>query len=295
MIRIPIFYRSVLLLFCTAAGALLIGCGNSRAEDTLCETSIFSWEATYITKESEPLLSKAMTALSCKSIYQAIPKATPEALVLDFLSRRKEQDQNVYYLTGEPEWGIEPDARHMKESIQTVCNWNEQSDDGAGFTGIVWDIEPYLLDTWDDDPKHHLTQFALNCAEAYELAHEQNLLIIICIPNFYDRISLEDVLEALIRSGCDAIAVMNYDKTDEAGQIAAEASLADRHGKALINITELQKPGFHHLTEKNTYYQDGYHAVEESWDRLRQEYPDSRLGFSWHYLKPALELIDKED
>ena len=113
-IQTYIIYRFFLFLFCVTAGVLLIGCGNSQAEDLLCETSIFSWEATYITEENETLLADAMNALSCRSIYQHIPKATPEGLVLDFLARRKEQGQYVYYLTGEPEWGIEPDARHMK-------------------------------------------------------------------------------------------------------------------------------------------------------------------------------------
>lgn len=291
-------YRFFLLL-ATAAAALLFGCGSSRAEDVLCETSIFSWEATYITEEKEDLLAKAMDALSCRTIYQHIPKATPEPLVLDYLARRRALGQYVFYLAGEPEWAVEPDARHMKEAIQTVSRWNEDAqkehaEEEIGFAGIVWDIEPYLLDTWEDDPRGHLEQFAANCAGVYDLAHRQDLFIIICIPNFYDRISLEEPLESLIQSGCDAVAVMNYDKTDESGQIAVEAILTARHDKALIHITELQKPGYHQLTEKNTYYYDGFQAVEESWDRLRKEYPDSRLGFSWHYLKPVLELMEKE-
>jgi len=281
-------------LFCTVGGTILFGYKNIRGEDILCDTSIFSWEADYITEENESLVSDAMNTLSCKSIYQYIPEATPEALVLDYLVRRKEQNQNVFYLAGEAEWGIEPDARHMRETIETVGIWNKKAANGTGFAGIVWDIEPYLLDAWEDATKDCMEQFTNNCVDAYQAAQEQNLLIIVCIPNFYDRIALEEPLELLIQSGCDAIAVMNYDKTDETGQIAAEARLAAKHNKALIHITELQEPGYHHLTEKNTYYHDGFHAVEKSWDQLRQNYPDSRLGFSWHYLKPALELMDKE-
>ena len=88
-----ICYRFILLLFFTATGALLIGCGNSQSEDILSETSIFSWDASYITEENEALLSDTMNALSCTSIYQQIPKATPTGLVLDFLLRRNRQGQ----------------------------------------------------------------------------------------------------------------------------------------------------------------------------------------------------------
>lgn len=283
------------MLCCTATGAFLLGCGNSYAEDMLCNTSIFSWEASYITEENEPLVSDAMNRLACSSIYQYIPHATPEPLVLDFLNRRHQQGHQVYYLAGESEWGIEDDAGHMKKVIETVCNWNNNAEDDAGFTGIVWDIEPYLLDDWEENKHDYMERFSKNCIDAYQLAHKQNLNIIICIPNFYDAIRLQDPLESLIQSGCDAVAVMNYDKTDEISQIAGEAQLIAKHQKVLINITELQKPGYHHLTEQNTYYYDGFHAVEESWTQLEQAYPNIRLGFSWHYLKPALELLEKEE
>lgn len=289
------YQRIISLLCCTAAGALLLGCGNSHAEDTLCNTGIFSWEATYITEENEALVSDAMKTLSCSSIYQYLPRATPEPLVLSFLERRHQQDQDVYYLAGESEWGIEADARHMKETIETVCNWNNKAEGDAGFAGIVWDIEPYLLDTWKGNEQVCMEQFTKNCIDAYASAHKQNLHVIVCIPNFYDAIRLQDPLESLIESGCDAIAVMNYDKTDEISQIAGEAHLAAKYRKTLINITELQKPGYHHLTEQNTYYYDGIQAVEENWEQLKQAYPDIRLGFSWHYLKPALELLGKEE
>ena len=42
---------------------------------------------------------------------------------------------------------------------------------------------------------------------------------------------MEESLEKLIQSGCDAVAVMNYDKTDEAGQISGEAELAAKKGR----------------------------------------------------------------
>ena len=99
----------------------------------------------------------------------------------------------------------------------------------------------------------------------------------------------------MVQKGCDGIAVMNYDKRDEAGQIAGEMELAEKYKKGIIHITEMQKPGYHSLTEQNTYYYDGFDAVLESWERLRQEYPYEYLGFSWHYLKPCLHLMEKEE
>ena len=83
--------------------------------------------------------------------------------------------------------------------------------------------------TVDTDPVTVMAQFVQNAAKAYEAAKEQNLLVILCIPNFYDSMGMEQSLEKLVRSGCDAVAVMNYDKTDEAGQIFEEAAIAEKN------------------------------------------------------------------
>ena len=138
-----------------------------------------------------------------------------------------------------------------------------------------------------------MEQYEKNCEAAYQKAKEYHLAVILCIPNDYDSSGLTEGLEQLIRTGCDGIAVMNYQKQDEAGQIATEVELAVKYEKAVINITELQKPGYHKLTEENTYYYDGLDAVEESWERLRERWDYPGLGFSWHYLKVAIKLAER--
>ena len=49
------------------------------------------------------------------------------------------------------------------------------------------------------------------------------------------------------------------------------------------------------MTEKNTYYYDGIGAVKESFEKLKKEFDYPKLGFSWHYMRPALELMDREE
>lgn len=283
-----VFFLSLCFIVCFTGG-----CGKVKenAEERICKTSIFSWEEEYLLSETEDEAGQAMKALGCEAVYQQIPEDTDLDIIRDYLKRRREAGQDVYCLAGESKWAVEKDGESMLRIVETVSQWNKAIKKDEKFCGIVWDVEPYLLERWDTDPVTVMAQFVQNAAEAYKAAEEQELLVILCIPNFYDAAGMEGPLEELIQSGCDAVAVMNYDKTDEAGQIAGEAAIAARYGKGLIHITEMQKPGTHELEPHNTYYYDGFEAVKKSWEHLKEEIPNENMGFSWHYLKPVLELL----
>ncbi len=276
------------------ASLMLTGCSwrEKKAEDFVSETSIFSWEEEYILPEMEDDVEKAMEKLNCKAVYQQITQEAEETQVLDYLKRRKEKGQRVYYLAGASDWGVEEDGASMLEAVRITAEWNKKSGTEGGFAGIVFDVEPYLLEEWDDNQESCMEQYAANCIQAYQSAREEKLAVIICIPNFYDRIGLSALLEKIIEEGCDGIAVMNYNKKNEAGQIEEELRLAEKYGKGILNITEMQMQGYHGLTEENTYYDDGFEAVADSWEKLKAKYPYKRLGFSWHYLRPCLQLME---
>ena len=92
----------------------------------------------------------------------------------------------------------------------------------------------------------------------------------------------------------DAVAVMNYDKSDEIGQIDREMELSMRAGKRLIHIYELQRPGLHDLTERNTYYSDGLTAVWASRDTLSAHFDYEWLSFALHDYTALRELMKGE-
>lgn len=255
--------------------------------------SLFSWEGEYLEPDRENDVMYIMDKLGCDVIYQEIPSDVQEDMLLDYLSRRAQAGQEVYYLTGDARWGLAGGDTNLLAAVEKVKDWNDRAGKGRGFTGIVFDVEPYLLEEWDDDREAVMEQYVGNMTRAYEAAGAEDLSVIVCIPNFYDRIHLEQQLESLVQNACDAIAVMNYDKSDEAGQIFVEVLLAEKYEKGILNIIELQKPGFHELTEENTYYHDGIEAAGESFIRLKERFPYDKLGFSWHYLKPALEIAEE--
>ncbi len=64
---------------------------------------------------------------------------------------------------------------------------------------------------------------------------------------------------------------MNYHKENEIENIAAEITFCQKYKKmSFVCIAEFQKPGFHDLTEQNTYYMDGLVAAQNNWQRIYQ-------------------------
>ena len=159
--------------------------------------------------------------------------------------------------------------------------------------GLMADVEPYLLEDWDDEEGRAdlLDRYAQGVETAYRYAQENGLELLLCVPSFYDS-ACPELLDRIVSDGCDGIAVMNYDRTDEYGQMADEVELAREHGKRVICIAELQAPGRHELTEINTYYGVGLRPLLASWEVLADRFDYSGLSFSYHYYAPLLELLE---
>ena len=164
----------------------------------------------------------------------------------------------------------------------------------SGLAGLMLDVEPYLTSVYKKNRQNAMDRFSEAMRNTYAYAREMGVPLIICIPHFYDIIGFDEELKELIEEGSDAVAVMNYDKSDEIGQIDMEMELSMRAGKRLIHIYELQRPGLHDLTERNTYYPDGLPAVWASRDTLSAHFGYEGLSFALHDYTALRELMKGE-
>lgn len=253
--------------------------------------AMYSWSSSYVEPRKEDLLQQVMELTNCNTLYQDFSSSTTPEEAADFLSRRAEAGQSVWYLCGDASWGIEPDAASMLEEIERALYLQSESD--VKFEGIQFDVEPYCLDDFDENADAYFAQYVENCKTAYAAAHAAGLKVELCVPYWYDSsYGYNDQLEDLIANACDSIAVMNYYKNDkEIKHIASELELCRKYDKPIVNITEMQKPGTHGLTENNTYYHDGVEAVEEMWSEMEAYFGYEKLGYSYHYLNTMVELF----
>lgn len=283
------------IMYCIIFSFLFVLCFNLYSVDAKVKdysNSVFSWDSDYMLSKNFDRLDKVMKELDCSVIYQSVPRSTSKSTVKKFLEHNSKVGNSVWYLTGDSSWATEDNAKHMKDEIKRVASLNKSVSKKSKFRGIVFDVEPYVTSEWKQDKKACMIKYVKNCSSAYKLAKKNNLKVILCIPFHYDNSGLNKYLEKLIKTGCDGVAVMNYNKNDEVGQIKNELTYAKKYNKFLLNIVEMQRPGTHDLTDNNTYYNDGISGAKELWRKIRNSYKYSKIGFSWHYLSVLDSIID---
>ena len=243
---------------------------------------LFSWSDSVLEEENAKQMFGLMKKYGLTVLYQRFPYDISDETLDAFFELASAYNVSIYYLTGEPEWALEANGEKMCNEVERASKLNERITGNVHLSGIIMDTEPYLLDSWESKENIVMDLYVSAMEHAYEKAADNELSFIACIPYFYDQKGYEDELWKLAVSGCDALAVMNYCKRDEAGQIKTEMEFARRAGKAIIVIYELQKPGIYGLNEVNTYFNDGPGAVEESVNELGKIYGKDSFMYSMH-------------
>lgn len=251
---------------------------------------VFSWnQANASDPAAREEMLGAVLSLGIREIYQEMDSAAAPG----FLRRAGELGLDVYLLAGRPEWGLQRNGKNMMAQVDRVAELAAGMGQSAP-KGLVLDVEPYLTDEYRKRPKPAMSRFLDALRKTYAHAQAKGVRLIVCIPYFYDENGFEDILSGIITQASDGVAIMNYKKTDEPGQVEYELELARQAGKRVIHIFELQPPGTHDLTERNTYYGDGLGAVWDSAARLQSRFAYERLDFALHELSSLQELLKGE-
>ena len=256
--------------------------------------ALFSWKTSEVV-EGHKELFETMEKLELNKLYQGFSRDLKNDQIEAFLVEAEKNDIEVSLLAGDPTWALDKKGKSMIETIDRVVEINSKLDKASGIKSILFDVEPYTLKEWTGDNKEKIMNNFVRAMKAtYKKAQAEDIEVILCIPFYYDNMGFSKQLKELIKSGCDSVAVMNYFKSKEAHNIEREARYAQRYGKKLINIYELQAPGKHGLEEKNTYYNQGIEAVEESFVNIKNELVDKDISIGFHEYRAVKEILDRE-
>lgn len=255
---------------------------------------LFSWDAAVLEEEEAAALAECIRLAEVGEIYQEFPESwLLSGQAGQFVQRMHRLGVAVYALTGAPEWAYDSEGADLIAALKQVADYNAAQREANRITGVMVDVEPYLLEEWDagDGEREALMDTYLKgMRAAYVYALRNDLELWVCVPTFYD-VTNPEMLENLVALACDGVAVMNYNREDEYGQIKAEVELAERYGKRVLCIYELQRAGSHDLQEINTYAQLGLEALWQSAQELEQDFAYEALGFAYHYYKPLKTML----
>lgn len=273
------------------------------------EAGLFSWSGEEVNKTDGAIFS-LMKQEGLNALYQNFSsKNSRQTQMSIFVEMAMEQDIVVYDLTGDASWGLDPSGERLCEAVRETASYNRRirrkflarrAADGKPWdvipqlAGIVFDVEPYTLEEWEKAPDEVMESFVFGMKEAYALAKDYHLEVIVCVPWYYEDKGQKEELEELIKNGCDRIAVMNYYRGAEIKNIATELELTKKYGKDLITIYELQKADESSVKEINTYYDLGLDGLKRNYSDVRDAYPGQPISIALHDYSALKEVLKNE-
>ena len=263
-------------------------------EETKKISSLFIWDIEDIYFSE---LKNVVDYLNINTIYADVGLYDHMNLAIsefEFLMQFvQSEDIELFALTGDENGLDDENSSEINDLIDTVREYNQQAKNKIA--GISVDLEFYLTDAYlngsEEDKQALFSEYVDFMKTSYNYAKQNDLKFAVCIPNWYDNLN-EQKLEELIKDGCDYVQVMNYEKSGMTDNISKEIELAKKYSKTIENIAELQAPNdVNGVTNDLTFYNDGIDACIQKFDEIQNTYQYNKLGFSYHYYIPAVELI----
>lgn len=246
---------------------------NNKEKITLYSWSSSAWQ------EKKEHLFEVIESRHITDLYQEFtPQFLKEKKDL-FLRELMDKEVDVFYLTGAPEWGRNKNAEAIKKEIDKVVEFN--SSVKYKIKGIVFDIEPYQ-DLEDGEFNESMLKTYKEAIEkGYRYAKEKNLMFILCIPTWYDKVS-KSLLKEIIQNA-DRIELMNYALKDSLENMEQEMIYAKELKKEITNIYQVD---FNYNIEEDEE-EDGifysYKEMTEDFKKMQKKYNYEKLWIGYHY------------
>ena len=248
----------------------------------------FSWDHLPDEEDVECLVSNNIT-----EIYQYLKPEYSDEEIVSFLGRMSDKGIDVYILDGEPSWSYKENFRYAEAVIDRIAYINNYVSRRERILGVVYDIEPYVLDKWHSTPRLIMDEYIENIKALRDKIERRgyNIEMCICVPYSFDLMGYEEHLYNLIECS-DQVYVLNYNKTNEIEDIRTEMEISERLGRRIVTVYELQ-PGLLSQTNNSvTYYKDGLGAIKTSYDNMLSAYEGNKLGIAYHTLDYLKVLSD---
>ncbi|GAB6990485.1 hypothetical protein [Paenibacillus pini] len=204
-----------------------------------------------------------------------------------FITAATTKGISVHALDGTPDWAYKKKRSEGNDLLKWVIDYNNGSVDGARFTGIQFDVEPYQLQRWKRDQNEVVREWSDNMDSWIAEGSSHGLYMSAAVPFWLDETRAADGSESLSRwmiRKFDAVAVMSYRDSGQGMYDLARNELkqADKLGKSVWIGLELarSKEGAH-----VSFFRKDVPIMEEEMktaNRLGEEHP-SFAGIAVHH------------
>jgi len=292
----------------SALNTTLLVESNSVVEGTVVKgNSMYSWQDFPLMDANIDATIQTLKELNVTTLYHSfLDSDFTNGNANRIVSKMSLNGIQVYHMMGSPAWYTSKD--YVVPGIDQVYNYNLSVKSSSELiTGIIFDIEPYLLEDFLADQITGFVRYSDTIVDISNYMRAHDLKTGIAIPSWYDVYALDNVsfteeenaraktaLENLIKS-VDMTSIMNYTKDGMVDNIQGEVAVAKQFGANIESIIEFHRPAGNDVPEGVTVWveDDPLQYTQSQWDAMSEKYDYENLSFSYHYLECILERLDK--
>lgn len=219
--------RRQLLILCggIALSLLLLVIRPSPSE----AKATWLWNTKLIQQNGEDIIHFAKKQ-RIKVIFLQISGDVKEESYRHFVRLASSEGLEVHALNGQPEWALQKYQQEAKDFLEWVKEYNRKAAPEEKFTGVQFDVEPYLLDNWETRKASIVEQWVENIRVWVEAGKGSDFEIGAAVPFWLNDINYPGSkarLNQWMLEKFDYVAIMSY--RDEADRIyqAARATLEE--------------------------------------------------------------------
>lgn len=300
---------------------MLLLCALPISAMAAASRAVWTWEAESYAMVRDPAVAQeAVSYLQSQhidTVYLYADAYQGHNLIIEhpelyraFIERLHQQHMKVYALLGSgylhtERYVLPAYRKQAQDMFRRVVEYNVAAPAAARFDGANLDIEPHILDEWDDDTRERLLTGFLDMGDALmaiKREYHATLAVGPAIPFWLDGIELEwkgakrPVSEHAIAL-FDYVALMDY-RHKAAGSdsilslAASEIAYADRIGKQVVIGLEVSP----NELEKVTFDQAGPIVFEQAVHTVETALHDhpSFAGFAIHHYRAYRRWIARK-
>ena len=302
---ISVFFLSV--GYSTLNTTLLVESSGTVEGEPTKGNSMYSWQDFPMMDANIDATIQTLKELNVTTVYHSfLDSDFTNGNANRIISKMSLNGIKVYHVMGSPAWYTSKD--YVVPAIDQIYNYNLSVKSSSELiTGIVFDIEPYLLDEFLNDQITEFIRYSNTMVDVSNYMRAHDLKTGIAIPSWYDVYTTDNVsfteeenaraktaLENLIKS-VDMTSIMNYTKEGMVENIAGEVAIAKEFNANIESIIEFHRPAGDEVPENVTVWgeDDPLQYTKSQWDAMSERYDYENLTFSYHYLECILERLDK--
>ncbi|MYL51835.1 hypothetical protein GLW08_00635 [Pontibacillus yanchengensis] len=205
-----------------------------------------------------------------------------------FITKATENNMTVHALMGAPHWGLEVNIPEGKHRMDRVMEYNNNAPENGKFVGIHLDIEPHVLDEWDQDRTDMIQQWSNASQQYVQYARDNGFIVGSDLPFWTDGSSVEPYYPGFYKEMIDRndyVTVMAYRNTalgsNSITSLSENEVFYENSPKVEVGIEV--KP---HYLDYVSFDDKTYLTMEDELAKVRDYYTDSQpngfKGITYH-------------